>query len=498
MKTKYVYASKAEQLKRANRFLRVAFGIFFITILVFAWGAATRGSKSFVNAGLVTATTFATMGAIVAICKKNPSSQSAKYIALVGTVVVTFLMGMHFDDYYVRFMAIVPFIGCILFYDGKYMLIALITMSIVNIVLNVVKIGVVNSYTALEAEAQISATIAILLYLILLCLTTQVGRVFNDDTTESLKEEKTVQQEVLKNIIAVAEGVREGAMNAMDNMNDLNQSTEVMNGSMKDISESTMTTAENIQVQTHMTQNIQESIEQTLGSSEEMVRVAIHSGELNTKNVELMNNLQNQSSVIAQTNSEVADSMKELKACTEAVKTIADTISSISTQTNLLALNASIESARAGDAGLGFAVVANEIRQLAEKTKKETEEIAIILANLSQVAEHAENAVNRSVEVTQIQDEMIGEVSQSFGDMNQNVNQLIENVENINEMLNALSEANSNIVDNIMQLSAATEEVNASSTQAEQLSIKNLSNAEHTKQLLTEVIEVSHQLDKYI
>ncbi len=301
----------------------------------------------------------------------------------------------------------------------------------------------------------------------------------------------------MESVIEVAEEVRKGTENAMDIVNELNTSTNMVNGAMKDISDSTLSTAENIQVQTEMTQNIQDSIGNTLKRSENMVQVAKHTGELNDQSLQIMNNLKKQSEVISETNSEVADSMKKLQECAGAVKSIADTIFAISSQTNLLALNASIESARAGEAGRGFAVVADEIRQLAEKTREETEHIATILGELSDNAEMAAGAVAKSVEAAEAQDGLITQASDSFTEVNSNVGQLISDIGEIDHMLTDLSEANNQIVDNIMHLSATTEEVTASSTQAAELSVQNLNNAEQAKILLDGVITTSHELDKY-
>mgnify|MGYP000096186802 CR=1 FL=1 len=75
-----------------------------------------------------------------------------------------------------------------------------------------------------------------------------------------------------------------------------------------------------------MTQNIQDSIGTTLERSEKMVQVAKQSGELNEKSSRIMDDLKKQSAVIAQTNSEVASSMRELQDRTSAVKVFADTI----------------------------------------------------------------------------------------------------------------------------------------------------------------------------
>ena len=322
------------------------------------------------------------------------------------------------------------------------------------------------------------------LSMVVVYLTVSVAYQFNRDTIGSLTEKEAAQRQMVDDIIAVADQVRKGTENAMNIVNELNSSTEVVNGAMKDISDSTQSTAENIQTQTEMTQNIQDSIGTTLERSEKMVQVAKQSGELNEKSSRIMDDLKKQSAVIAQTNSEVASSMRELQDRTSAVKSIADTIFSISSQTNLLALNASIESARAGEAGRGFAVVADEIRQLAEKTRQETENIANILEQLSENAQTAADAVERSVTAAGAQDEMIAQASESFGAMNQNVNELVTDIGEIDTMLNNLSKANNQIVENIMQLSATTEEVTASSVQAADLSVKNLGNAENTKDLL--------------
>ena len=128
----------------------------------------------------------------------------------------------------------------------------------------------------------------------------------------------------------------------------------------------------------------------------------------------------------------------------------------------------------------------------------ETENIARILDELSANADLASNAVARSVEAAGVQDEMIEQVSQSFEEMSNNVTGLIDEIENIDNLLTNLSEANNQIVDNISNLSATTEEVTASSMQATEMTVENLSNAETAKTELTNVLSVSHQLDKYM
>lgn len=498
MEKKYAFADKTGQIKRTNRFLTIGVLVYYAWVLGLVWISCANGVRSVGYAGMITVLTLIfVVGGVLVYCKDN-TSLKLRYFIIIGLFISSFLMSYAFDNYYVRYMAITPLIASIIYYDKKFSKITGIAFAVLNIAVSILKIAVAHKYTGTEATDQMGATFTICMILFLLYVVTSIGEKFNHDTRHSLMHEQEKQQKIMDDVIRVADEVRKGTENAMGIVNELNSSTEIVNSAMKDISDSTQNTAENIQTQTSMTQSIQDSIGQTLERSEDMVSVAKKSGELNAQSLEIMNQLKKQSEVIANTNSEVADSMKKLQERTNAVKSIADTIFSISSQTNLLALNASIESARAGEAGRGFAVVADEIRELAEKTRQETENISAILNELSEDAQTAADVVTKSVEAAAAQDAMIGQASVSFKDMNENVNTLISDIGEIDQMLTSLSDANNQIVENIMQLSATTEEVTASSTQAEELSVKNLDNAENTKSLLSGVLDVSHKLDKYI
>ena len=499
-KKKYRFADEKEQLKRVNSFLATGYTIFYIVILSVSWESYFRGVRTLGYTGLLSVLTLIAMAINFLSTRKDKSQSRSRKIAFICFVVIAFLMAYAYDSYYVRFIAAIPFCGYVLLYDKKNVAVTGGIYFALNVFVNIIRIGVQHAYPKEVAIDHIYATFAIGLLIVLIYAITSVAEQFKRDTEGSLKEQHEKQKVMVRDILEVAHEVSEGTQNAMNIVNDLNASTKVVGQTMQDIAGSNQNTAENIQTQTEMSRNIQESIGTTLQYAEEMVQVAKESGTLNESSINAMNHLKTQAEVIAATNEDVATLMNTLKERTEAVKGIVDTIFSISSQTNLLALNASIESARAGEAGKGFAVVADQIRNLAEesrKEKKKTENIAKILEELSDGTNAASDAVTQSVEAAQVQNDMIQNASESFSGMSGNMSKMIENIEHMDSMLNSLKQANDRIVENIMQISATAEEVTAASTQAENLSNQNLENAENAQQLLTGVLSVSEKLNIY-
>ena len=141
---------------------------------------------------------------------------------------------------------------------------------------------------------------------------------------------------------------------------------------------------------------------------------------------------------------------KQITAIVEVIKDIAD-------QTNLLALNAAIEAARAGEAGRGFAVVADEVRKLAERTATSTREITDMITEIQRSTSAAIGGIEEGAVLVNASVDKAVTAGEGMGRINEATRQVVEAVREISEALESQSEASEFIARNVEQVSAMNE-----------------------------------------
>ena len=146
---------------------------------------------------------------------------------------------------------------------------------------------------------------------------------------------------------------------------------------------------------------------------------------------------------------------------------IVDTISSIAGQTNLLALNAAIEAARAGEHGRGFAVVADEVRKLAEQSSESAGEIAGLITSIQDKSQRAVTVMNEGVSRVEMGTKVVQASGSSFNEIAEMVRKVAEESQAMNNIVVALSDNTQNIEKAIQSVSVKSSSV---SSEAESVS----------------------------
>ncbi|WP_438810704.1 methyl-accepting chemotaxis protein [Pseudomonas yangonensis] len=170
------------------------------------------------------------------------------------------------------------------------------------------------------------------------------------------------------------------------------------------------------------------------------------------------------------------DAMNLLQKESEKIGSVMDVIKAVADQTNLLALNAAIEAARAGEAGRGFAVVADEVRSLARRTQQSTEEIENLIGALQRGTQEVAGVLEESRSLTDDSVELARKAGVALGVINQKVS----NIQSMNQQIAAAAEQQGAVAEEIgrsvlsvrdvaEQSAAASEETAANSVELARL-----------------------------
>ncbi|MFY3792791.1 methyl-accepting chemotaxis protein [Ureibacillus sp. MALMAid1270] len=196
-------------------------------------------------------------------------------------------------------------------------------------------------------------------------------------------------------------------------------------------------------------------------SNEEMLRSSDDVHKLVSKGSTVISDVAYQMETIHQTFTETNAIMSEMAKHSNEIQNITSLITEISEQTNLLALNAAIEAARAGEAGKGFAVVADEVRKLAEQSRKSADEIQKMINQMQKASGAAVNAITDGGAKINEGIKKTNESLHVFKDIETSVEVVIDKVETVSAAIEEIHAIADSVTESVVKVEALAQEVAA-------------------------------------
>ncbi|MFD2618015.1 methyl-accepting chemotaxis protein [Terrilactibacillus laevilacticus] len=239
------------------------------------------------------------------------------------------------------------------------------------------------------------------------------------------------------------------------------QVTEV-NEAIQQVAAGAQNQADHLDQSMNLLSNVTQAIDESKVFSQQVLQKTKETEKTSQEGLITVSHLETSANEYLKVISSLIHEIKDVATQSENIKQILKTIKSISDNTNLLALNAAIESARAGEAGKGFAVVSKEIRNLAERSKKETNQINEDISNIIGRLSHLTTMAETLNQFSEKQRDNVAMTKVSFDHITDKISSINNMMDNINGKVTHVKDANQNLVIKLEEISAISEETAAS------------------------------------
>ncbi len=235
-------------------------------------------------------------------------------------------------------------------------------------------------------------------------------------------------QGMIANTRKLLEDVAGGVKTLVDSAANLSEVSETTAESVHSVSEKTQTVAVAAEEASANTQSVAASMEE---AATNLSSVAAATEEMSSTVAEIAGNSDRARKISEESTTQVrsiTELMQQLGKAAKEIGKVTQTITDISSQTNLLALNATIEAARAGAAGKGFTVVANEIKELARQTAAATEDIKLKIAGVQDSADHVIGDIHKVADVIKDVGDIVASIAASIEEQASVTREVAENI----------------------------------------------------------------------
>lgn len=253
--------------------------------------------------------------------------------------------------------------------------------------------------------------------------------------------------------------------NVNDSVGQLTQAASRLSASAGRVAQSSEHQHDATQAMAAAVEEISVGIEHITENANESRQATLKSGEMSEQGARVVGDAASEMAKIADAVSHSSRHIQALGEHSGKISEIVNVIKDIADQTNLLALNAAIEAARAGEQGRGFAVVADEVRKLAERTSQSTKEIGEMIDSIQKGTLNAVAGMEDGNARVGEGVRMVGLVKESIDRMKDNAGHIIAEVSGISDALREQSSAHNQVADSVARIAEKTEannlEVNA-------------------------------------
>lgn len=230
-----------------------------------------------------------------------------------------------------------------------------------------------------------------------------------------------------------------------------------------DISKGATSQAEEAQNGVMAVDKLAAQINSVYKSSNEIIEETDKITQVNAAGVDAVKSLQEKTKMNYGASEKIFSVIEKLVQTVQQITSFTDSIESITEQTNLLALNAAIEAARAGEAGRGFAVVADEVRKLADQSRLSNLEITNLVESIGEDSKMAVAVMDDLRKASEEQNQSVEMTGQAFKDIAEAIYAIVNKFRNVNESVNKMQHDKDDVIRSIEHISSVSQETAAAS-----------------------------------